>query len=339
MSKKTGLKKWTPENQDHNAWTYAQERYKISTKGGDLLADLKAGVDPSHALNRVWTSLSGGAEQNKAGASFLPRYRKLAADYTGAKPKTDDPIRAAINDVTPNLRNDEYDKAIKRQLDVGPGKAVTFDSAALKRQLDAGQGKAIAHDNDALKRPLDASQGKAISFDNDALKHQLDAGQVKTITGNNDNDNDTGPVKAVRRDVNPVKAVPFDSDALKRQLDTSPGKAISFDGDAIPGKIVTRDSDALKRQIDVSPVKAVPRDGDAFKRQLDASPGKAISFDSDVKKAVGPNPDDAPKAPDRVSEVGPRAPARLAANGAAARVTIYNNTGGNAIVSAGMAAA
>ncbi len=73
MSGKTGRFAWSPENQDINAWFYAQQRYRLATGGRDLDGDLKAGINPAYGLNKIWTSLPGGPEHNNATDSFGSR--------------------------------------------------------------------------------------------------------------------------------------------------------------------------------------------------------------------------------------------------------------------------
>ena len=72
VSKQTGLTEWTPENQDRNAWFYAQQMYRKNT-GRDLSTDLKGGVFIGSGLNKTWTSLPGGAEHNAATDGFNQR--------------------------------------------------------------------------------------------------------------------------------------------------------------------------------------------------------------------------------------------------------------------------
>lgn len=177
ISGKTGLSDFTPENQDRNAWSYAQERYKISTHGRDLGADVKTNQFQPSGLNKIWTSIPGGAEPNNQTPGWEDRLRQTENNYqqaeTAKKPvSVDDAIKAA----TPTFHNDNdgYGTAIRRQLLANPGKAVSFDSGAKNAvmpsvPIDDAIKAAVPtfHDDDdrALRQQLRANPGKAISFD------------------------------------------------------------------------------------------------------------------------------------------------------------------------------
>ena len=119
----THLSAPTPENQDMNAWVYAQQRYRQST-GHDLLADLKAGTDPSAALNKTWTSLPGGAEHNNATDGFPARLRQnlhlqgspaLDAAVGAADRNYDTQIGSQVQGIQEGMSASDYAAAVQRQ--------------------------------------------------------------------------------------------------------------------------------------------------------------------------------------------------------------------------------
>jgi muramidase (phage lysozyme) len=80
VKKEAGLPDFSPDSQDAGAWHLANKTYQQRT-GRDLTADLQSAKgDPNaikqigQALSKVWTSLPGGIEPNRATASFASRY-------------------------------------------------------------------------------------------------------------------------------------------------------------------------------------------------------------------------------------------------------------------------
>jgi len=80
VKKEAGLPDFSPDSQDAGAWHLANKTYQQRT-GRDLTQDLQAAKgDPNavrqigQALSKVWTSLPGGQEPNRATASFASRY-------------------------------------------------------------------------------------------------------------------------------------------------------------------------------------------------------------------------------------------------------------------------
>ena len=74
LQRKYGYSDFSPASQDDAAWQLAQDRYRAKT-GDDLQGTLEAGryLDAGRALNGVWTSLPGGAEENSQTKGFLAR--------------------------------------------------------------------------------------------------------------------------------------------------------------------------------------------------------------------------------------------------------------------------
>jgi hypothetical protein len=92
VSKQTGLSEWTPENQDQNAWFYAQQMFKAKGgPGGDLGAFLRSGGDPSPWLKGTWVSLPGGSEWNKQTDGFRSRLGAFMSRENNAIPNGANP--------------------------------------------------------------------------------------------------------------------------------------------------------------------------------------------------------------------------------------------------------
>jgi muramidase (phage lysozyme) len=73
LSKKLGLKDFSPESQDRAAWELAQEDYKRNTHRS-LDADAKNNKIDWAALHKTWTSLPGGIEQTTSMADVKRRF-------------------------------------------------------------------------------------------------------------------------------------------------------------------------------------------------------------------------------------------------------------------------
>ena len=91
-----GLKDFSPASQDQAAWWLANQDYSQRTKGGDLAEALASG-DPARinaaaqVLNKTWTSLPGGIEQNSGygNSTFYDTYLKnLGGDTGSSAPST-----------------------------------------------------------------------------------------------------------------------------------------------------------------------------------------------------------------------------------------------------------
>ena len=105
VAAQTGRRDWTPENQDHNAWFYAQQMFRRNGgPGGDLAAFLRTGGNPAPYLNNIWTSLPGGPEQNRATPGFYDRlqsglrrqYSEPPATLPGSTPRPPGPQSALV---------------------------------------------------------------------------------------------------------------------------------------------------------------------------------------------------------------------------------------------------
>ena len=94
----TGRREWTPENQDANAWFYAQQMFRRNGGPGDLSTFLRNGGNPAPYLNRTWTSLPGGSEPNRATPGFQSR---LDADRRRSQDPVVDPSALARGVTTP----------------------------------------------------------------------------------------------------------------------------------------------------------------------------------------------------------------------------------------------